>query len=403
MTPNLTDDTLRRAADYLRLRGTERIERPGQTAAGLTDGPAPQRRRLRLIVGGAMVVTVAGGTGLAAALTGALPVFDPFNAGDAPVAAQAPTGVAPNTERDDSLDVNTAAGATATTTDASPTPGDNSGASNMIRLSPNGSGSVRPADPVLGDPTTPDPGTGDGGPVISDVVTSQTVTAGTPLRVSWTVNGASPASNPWMLVGGASGWVPWCGFPTYASLIGGSDDNLRFEALCDVPTTVPDGTLTVFIGAVDDFGNRSEVTVDVTIVGGSSDGQAPVVSEVSLSSTNTTPGARVVVRWRAGDETGVADTYPMVAGPNGHFVNLDTGEPWSAFTVGTLVSGTPTNGIYEAVVDLSPNAIEGTYSLWFGARDGLGNRMFEQAANGERGYGTFTVVVDDLIRLPVIR
>jgi len=110
----------------------------------------------------------------------------------------------------------------------------------------------------------------------------------------------------------------------------------------------------------------------------------------------------VVVRWRASDETGVADTYPMVAGPNGHFVNLDTGEPWSEFTVGTLVSGTPTNGMYEAFLDLSPNAIEGTYSLWFGARDGLGNKMFEQAANGERGYGTFNVVVDDLIRLPVI-
>jgi hypothetical protein len=83
-------------------------------------------------------------------------------------------------------------------------------------------------------------------------------------------------------------------------------------------------------------------------------------------------------------------------------VDPTTGEPVAQWILGTLVSGTTNDGIYEATLRISPNSSAGTYQLWFGARDTLGNKTFELAQNQERGYGTFEIL-DDLIRLPVIR
>lgn len=402
MIPNPSDATLHRAAEYLTRRGTEYIEQSGLTATAATAGAAQQRRRLRLIAGGAFGAMVIAGSGLAAAITGTLPVPNPFTALDSsqpsapadPTADAAASGVAKSGD-DDGADASDPT--TTTTPGESP---DGNGVTPGIRLPRIGSGSDRSDNPTSPEPPLPPV---DGvGPVISDVVANPVVNAGTTLRVSWTVDGASPAQNPWMIVGGPPGFVPWCPFPTYATVVGGFDTgSLRFEASCAVPLTVPDGNYTAFIGAVDDVGNRSEVAVDFVIVGGSSDAQAPVVSEVVLASASASPGGTVVVRWRVSDETLVTDTYPMVLGPNGSFITPTDGTPWTAWNMGTLVTGTPQNGIYEATLRLSPFATEGVYTLWFGARDGLGNRMFEQAVNGERGYGTFEVSGD--IGLPVIR
>lgn len=404
MTPNPSDDTLRRAAEYLTRRGTEYLEQSGLPATAATAGAAPQRRRLRLIVGGAVGATVIAGSGLAAAITGTLPVPNPFTAfasGEPSAAADTTADGAASggneSDGDGRADGDASDATTRTTPDESP---DGNGVTPGIRLPRIGLGSDRSDNPTSPEPPLPPV---DGvGPVISDVVANPVVNAGTTLRVSWTVDEASPAQNPWMIVGGPPGFVPWCPFPTYATVVGGFDNgSLRFEASCAVPLTVPDGNYTAFIGAVDGVGNRSEVAVDFVIVGGSSDAQAPVVSEVVLASASASPGGTVVVRWRVSDETLVTDTYPMVLGPNGSFITPTDGTPWTAWTMGTLVTGTPQNGIYEATLRLSPFATEGVYTLWFGARDGLGNRMFEQAVNGERGYGTFEVSGD--IGLPVIR
>ena len=54
-----------------------------------------------------------------------------------------------------------------------------------------------------------------------------------------------------------------------------------------------------------------------------------------------------------------------------------TGELWLGYGVGTLVSGTTTDGHYRVTLKLSSSAVPGTYSLSFSARDELGNRSYE--------------------------
>jgi len=396
MNTNPSDDVIRRAAEYLTHRGNERLAHRHDTSA-TDEAVAPQRRRSRLLVGSAVVVAVLGGSGLAAAaITGSLPVSLPLFSSNETAVTERDASDGASAEREA-----TDEGSTATTLPGADTidaddqlPGGNT----LMPTRPSDRGTAGGSTPESGDEIST-PGF-PVGPTISEVSGPGTVQAGTTLRVSWTVN--SPGAQSWMLVGGPPGWVTWCPFPVEANRIGDRDSGERFEATCEVPATIPNGVYTAFVYAVDAAGNRSETPVDFSVIGGSSDGAAPVLSEVTLSTGVVQPGDTVVVRWRATDESGVDNTSPWVSGPNGFVVDPTTGEPVAQWILGTLVSGTTNDGIYEATLRISPNASAGTYQLWFGARDTLGNRTFELAQNQERGYGTFEIL-DDLIRLPVIR
>jgi hypothetical protein len=398
MTTSPPNDVFRRAADYLTRHGNERLTQiDGVPASEMT--PAPAWRRSRVVVGGAVMVAVLGGSGLAAAaITGSLPVSLPLfssdnGAADDGSATEFADGTSDSTSAPDDGTATTTPDAEAIDAGGQPALG---GAIGPKR--PAGTTTFSDASEPS-DPANPNvPGTG---PEILEVSGPGTVQAGTTLRVRWTINDPSLAQT-WMLVGGPYGWVTFCPFPVNAIGVDGTSRGPRFEATCEVPQTLPNGSYTAFIYATDGSDARSEVAVDFTVVGGSSDVAPPMIDGVTLSAGIVEPGDSIVVRWRATDESGVDDTSPWVSGPNGFVVDPTTGEPVAQWILGTLVSGTTTDGIYEATLRISPNASAGTYQLWFGARDTVGNKTFELAQNQERGFGTFEIL-DNLIRLPVIR
>lgn len=222
-------------------------------------------------------------------------------------------------------------------------------------------------------------------PVISEISVPATVTAGSTLTVSWrvtdpsgvgTINGNGPATL--FSVGGAPGFLRWCEPFTRVPLASGTAFDGRYQVSCQVPANAVNDTYSVFIVSVDAFGNRasSDWVVNFQVVGGSSDSAAPVVSELSTSAATYAPGAPVTFRWRATDATGVSNIMPWVFGPNGLLVN-GNGALWTSIGETRLVSGTPTDGIYEVTQNLLVDAAPGTYRVWLAGSDVVGNRFFD--------------------------
>jgi hypothetical protein len=225
-------------------------------------------------------------------------------------------------------------------------------------------------------------------PTISDVSVPATVTAGSTLTVSWRVTDPSgvadmAGSTPsWMKVGGSSGWVStWCAFPTIATRVSGTAGDGRFQATCQLPATVVNDVYSVWIGASDVFGNTAETSGSdgFTVVGGSADSAPPVVTDLTISPANPSPGSAITFRWRATDETGVSYVIPWAFGPNGFLTNPETGVLWLSYDAGVLVSGTPQDGTYAVTLQLNAAAPAGTYTIWLSRADVLGNRTYEAA------------------------
>ncbi|NBV26153.1 MAG: calcium-binding protein [Actinobacteria bacterium] len=165
------------------------------------------------------------------------------------------------------------------------------------------------------------------GPVISEVAVLPVVNAGTVLAFSWRVSDSSglhisDAYTPttWVKIGGANGWIGWCGFPIYARQV--------------------------------------------------------VLSDVTVSAPTFAAGDAITIEWNATDESGVSGSIPWAFGPNGFLVNLASGQLWLEYGLGTLISGTEFDGRYRITLQLSASAIPGTYSLWFSTNDVLGNHSY---------------------------
>lgn len=401
MTTDPTDDKLQRAAHYLTQRGTTYMDNAATAATGDEAKTPRAMSRARIVAGGAVVAAVLAGSALtAAAITGSLPVSLPIFGSDETSTPEAATPEGEVRSEDGGSDET---GGSESTTATTTPEADQDGATpadiveralqivRLNRLSALGD-TAQPDDvsilPVPEDPTYP--------VRITAVDIPATLDAGSTLRVSWTVIGPSTAS--WMYVGGPSGWVSWCGFPQPGNPSGGDGvSEVRYEATCEVPASTPNSTYGVWIDAE---GFR-ETDVDriaggeFTVMGGSNDTAPPVMTLLSVSAGGPSaggilrPGGEILVRWQVTDGTGVASTYPLLGGPSGFFVNLDTGEPWGTWTEGRLVSGTNTDGVYEATIRLSDTAPFGTYSVWFGARDLVENRVFQDATYRDGTPGRF--------------
>lgn len=222
-------------------------------------------------------------------------------------------------------------------------------------------------------------------PVISAVTVPTPTSAGGDLVVTWRVVDASGAfaatGGPatWLFIGGSSGWVTgWCGFPAVGVLVDGTRYDGRYRVTCPVPSTAVNGEYTLFLRAVDAFGNATSdsVEVPVEIVGGSTDDQAPVVSEIEVAAPSYGAGDDVTVRWRATDATGVGYVIPWVFGPDGFLVDT-SGRLWVSAAPGELVAGDERDGRYSVTLRLSDTAEPGTYRIWTSRSDVLGNRVFD--------------------------
>jgi len=236
------------------------------------------------------------------------------------------------------------------------------------------------------------------GPTVSEVAHPAVVRAGDTVSVSWRVrdpqglaDDGGGRSATWVRIGGASGWVNWCEFTLSGERVEGDSVDGRYEARCAVPATAVDGRYGLWFGASSLSGTAffSEEATSFDVVGGATDADVPVVTEVAVSPEEAAPGGLVTLSWRATDATGVAYIVPWAMGPNGRFVD-DAGSLWLAWGTPTLVSGDALDGRYEVTLALSASAVEGRYALWFSRGDVLGNR---DIATVDTGAGADALVV----------
>lgn len=231
------------------------------------------------------------------------------------------------------------------------------------------------------------------GPLIEDVEVPSTVSAGTTVTFTWTAADPSGVISTNLFLGGPSGRVGWCPFGRPGELVAGDTFAGTYTASCDVPVDAVNGAYSVFLTASDVLGNTTSTPegTPFSITGGSDDSASPVVSELVLPAP-VEPGQTIVIRWRATDETGVDQTFPWVAGPDGNLIGPDGifyGTPEDDWA--TLVSGTPTDGMYETPVTISATIPAATYTIRFTSRDVLGNHTYEQYLDEQGQPVGFTI------------
>ena len=223
------------------------------------------------------------------------------------------------------------------------------------------------------------------GPAISEVAAPSSVDAGTELVISWRVSDPSGLRIPdlntptaWALLGGASGFVAWCGFPVPGRQVSGDMNDGLFTINCLVPANAVDGTYSFSLDALDVYGNHpsASTTGSFMVTSGASDSAPPQLSNLTMSGKTFAAGDAITFEWDATDDTGASYSVPWAFGPNGFLVDLSTGRLWLDYGLGTLVSGTTLDGHYRVTLQLSSTAPPGTYTLWFSIGDVLGNKSF---------------------------
>jgi len=249
-------------------------------------------------------------------------------------------------------------------------------------------GSDLPSDTLTSDPG---PCAGDATEVRSDVCrtdsdgpviafldnTTTEVQAGETAVFRWTVADADGAGESWASIGGPPGWITeWCGFAEPGKVVGGTAFETVFELQCPIPSSAPSQTYTIFIGAVDVFGNPGSETAqrDFIVIGGSSDTSAPELTGIRAPGS-VTPGVPFTIELDVTDESDVVGVQVWLlggtfAGPEGSYTLF----PSSALA--PLTAGSSTAGTYQQEVTAAPYAPPGTYNVWVSLRDSVGNRHF---------------------------
>lgn len=207
-------------------------------------------------------------------------------------------------------------------------------------------------------------------PVMFEVRVPRDAMPGQSLLITWASTDMLDTVG-WVRVGGRNGWEPWCfGSEATRRAVGGSQT--RFSVSCSVPSVIPNGEYTAFIGVVDALDNRSEVEVPFQIVGGSDDISAPALVVAPLL-TEVSPGETFTVRWELADVSGVSYTELWVYTPERSLVGYDQ-RPGSVTTAATLVAGDRQRGVWEQKFTLSPQASVNDYFVTLSVRDSVGNR-----------------------------
>lgn len=220
------------------------------------------------------------------------------------------------------------------------------------------------------------------------VTLPSSISAGETLTVTWTTTDMSGISLSIVGIGGASGWVTeWCGFLTEGSLISTSGTERKFLWQCTVPSTAVNGNYSLWIWAVDTFGNRSDDAVAEFSVGnGVADSAPPTISDVQVSGV-ARYGQPVTMTWRVTDESGVfgATDVTGISGVTPWFMSDQSGAgfagargvyvDYGSYDV-KLIEGNEKDGKYQATIGFYSYAPVGDYTIWMSARDIYGNRNF---------------------------
>lgn len=222
-----------------------------------------------------------------------------------------------------------------------------------------------PSDTIPNDtvPTVP------GGSTISNVSVPSSVTAGDTITFEWTVTDPDGVEVTTARVGGPPGWVTWCPFPMLGTRISGDELSGTYRASCDVPANAPNTTYTVF------FLGTETVQRDFAVTGGSTDTDAPTISNLSAPATASL-GDSITITWRAADPSGVK--YSIVWFANGGFASSNGVSVVDYGDYGvTRLSGDEFDGVYSQTVRFRDDSPTGTYTLWVSRADLPGNKVFD--------------------------
>jgi hypothetical protein len=202
------------------------------------------------------------------------------------------------------------------------------------------------------------------------------VQAGTLAVFTVTVSDVATVDAVYGSIGGAPGWVTeWCGFRVPTELISGSEKSGTYELRCTIPFNAVNDNYTLFVGAVDMMGHTTEQRIAFEVVGGSSDNRTPTVTKLDLPDS-VSPGENFVIRVEVTDDSVVAgiDFWLMLDVEGGSF--QDENGLHAKGSVPRVIRFTPTDSIFEQDYSFRDNARVGTYKVWVGVRDGVGNREF---------------------------
>jgi Ca2+-binding RTX toxin-like protein len=200
------------------------------------------------------------------------------------------------------------------------------------------------------------------------------VQAGTLAGFTVNVSDGAGVAGVYGSIGGAPGWITeWCGFRIPTELVSGTDKSGTYKLTCTIPPNAVNENYQLFVGAVDMMGRTSEQIIAFEVLGGSSDNRTPTVTKIELPAS-VTPGENFVIRVEATDESIVAgiDFWLMLEG--GSFQNENGLH--AKGSAPRVISFTPTDSIFEQDYLFGDNAPLGTYRVWIGVRDGVGNRDF---------------------------
>lgn len=217
-------------------------------------------------------------------------------------------------------------------------------------------------------------------PRLAVQATELTVTAGSTVTFTWSVEDASGISRTGLKIGGPSGWVTtWCGFALEGSLVSGTAQNGTYEVSCDVPVDAVNQQYTAFVDATDVFGSWIELTqIPLTVVGGTEDRFPPAVENIEVLPAVVSPGQDFIVRYRVSDPSGVRGAIVWLA-LNGYGFADNSGRGYAEMpSAPVLVAGDAFDGVYELTVRMSSFAPAGEYTVWSSAIDEPGNKAFEQ-------------------------
>ncbi len=228
-------------------------------------------------------------------------------------------------------------------------------------------------------------------PVFAPMALTRSVSAGQTVVFEWAVEDESPIDISWMFIGGAPGWVTeWCGFAIIATPIaavassGSSITTTTYQVECTIPVNAVNGEYFVEMHAVDVFGNYATAQRLILMVeNGSSDDDAPAISELAASATVVRTSDPLTISWRLDDATGINGAVVWMAKDGYSFADPTGLGPYASYTSaeGVVIPDASESGVamqYTQQIIWNAHAGPGVYTVWMSVRDTLGNRDFIQ-------------------------
>lgn len=176
-----------------------------------------------------------------------------------------------------------------------------------------------------------------------------------------------------------------------ASQVSGTAQLGEWQLGCIIPASANSGAYEIGAAAIDGRLNgvssvdstNPAVAHSFTVLGDTNDGSAPQVESVTTTPSSVEAGSNVTISAHVTDETGTSSVNFGVRNATGNTMG------W-CFGAGVLVSGTPTDGVWELTCTVAGDARGGYWVNTF-VVDGQSNAVLYDDLSPEAILGRFTV------------